>query len=102
MRSDCVFEGYDTVSVARIRALAQAQPAPQGTPFALRHFTVIARQVPKKNLLLAIDAYARYRQAAGANARSLHLCGTGELQETLKADVARRKLAGVEFRGWLG
>jgi len=102
MRSDRLFEGYDTVSVARIRALAQAQPAPEGTPFALRHFTVVARHMPKKNLLLAIDAYARYRQAAGADARALHLCGTGELEESLRADVARRDLAGVEFRGWLG
>jgi glycosyltransferase involved in cell wall biosynthesis len=102
MRSDRLFEGYDTVSVARIRALAQAQPAPEGTPFALRHFTVVARLVPKKNLFLAIDAYARYRQAAGADARALHLCGTGELEESLRADVARRELAGVEFRSWLG
>ena len=102
MRSDRLFEGYDTVSVARIRALAQAQPAPEGTPFALRHFTVVARHVPKKNLHLAIDAYARYRQAAGADARALHLCGSGELEESLRADVARRGLTGVEFRGWLG
>jgi len=102
MRPDLVFEGYDTVSVARIRALAQAQPAPNGTPFALRHFTVVARHVPKKNLFLVVDAYARYRQAAGANAKALHFCGTGEFEESLRADVARRDLAGVEFRGWLG
>jgi glycosyltransferase involved in cell wall biosynthesis len=102
MRSDRLFEGYDTVSVARIRALAEAQPAPEGTPFALRHFTVVARYVRKKNLSLAIDAYARYRQAAGVDARALHLCGTGKLEESLRADVARRDLAGVEFRGWLG
>jgi glycosyltransferase involved in cell wall biosynthesis len=102
MRPDRLFEGYDTVSVARIRALAQALPAPEGTPFALRHFTVVARLVPKKNLLLAIDAYARYRQAAGADARALHICGVGELEETLRADVARRELGGIEFRGWLG
>jgi glycosyltransferase involved in cell wall biosynthesis len=58
--------------------------------------------VPKKNLLLAIDAYARYREAAGADARALHICGLGELEETLRADVARRELGGIEFRGWLG
>jgi glycosyltransferase involved in cell wall biosynthesis len=102
MRSNRLFEGYDAVSVARIRAQAQTQPAPEGTPFGLRHFTVVARYVPKKNLFLAIDAYARYRQAAGADARALHLCGTGELEESLRADVAARDLAGVEFRGWLG
>jgi glycosyltransferase involved in cell wall biosynthesis len=102
MRSDRLFEGYDTVSVARIRALAEAQPAPEGTPFALRHFTVVARYVPKKNLFLALDAYARYRQAAGADARALHLCGTGKLEQSLRADVAGRDLAGIEFRGWLG
>jgi L-malate glycosyltransferase len=102
MRPDRLFEGYDTVSVARIRTLAKALPAPQGTPFALRHFTVVARLVPKKNLLLAIDAYARYRQAAGADARALHICGLGELESTLRADVAARELEGIEFRGWLG
>lgn len=102
MRSDRVFEGYDSVSVARIRGLAQTRPAPEGTPFALRHFTVVARHVPKKNLLLAIDAYARYRQAAGANARTLHFCGTGKLEESLRADVATRGLDGIEFKGWLG
>jgi glycosyltransferase involved in cell wall biosynthesis len=57
--------------------------------------------VPKKNLFLAIEAYEHYRQEAGAAARALHLCGTGELEEELKADVAKRGLSGVHFRGFL-
>jgi L-malate glycosyltransferase len=101
MRSDRLFEGYDTVSVARIRRLAQAPPAPEGTPFSARHFTVVARHVPKKNLFIAIDAYERYRRTAGTHARALHLCGSGELEESLRDDVAKRGLVSVEFMGFL-
>jgi L-malate glycosyltransferase len=95
-----LFDGYDTVSVDRIRADGGAPVAPDGVPFADRHFTVVARHVEKKNLFMAIEAYERYRQLA-TSPRALHLCGTGELEDALKADVARRGLVGVEFRGFL-
>ncbi len=101
MPADRLFEGYDTLSVARIRALGGAPIAPGGAPFGVRHFTVVARHVEKKNLFMAIDAYEHYRRLAGPDARALHLCGTGELEEALKADVAKRGLVGVQFRGFL-
>jgi glycosyltransferase involved in cell wall biosynthesis len=96
-----VFEGYETVSVDRIRAQAGVAPAPGGTPYHQRHFTIIARHVPKKNLFMAIDAYDRYRRAAGNDVRDLHLCGSGELEPQLRAEVAKRGLAGVSFLGFL-
>ncbi|PWC43548.1 glycosyltransferase family 4 protein [Azospirillum sp. TSO22-1] len=97
-----IFLGYDTLSLDRIRALAGTPPAPDGTPWTGRHFTIIARFVPKKNLLRAVEAYALYRDLAGAGARPLHLCGSGPLEAELRAAVERHGLAGhVIFRGFL-
>jgi glycosyltransferase involved in cell wall biosynthesis len=93
--------GYDTLSLARVRRLAGAPPAPQGALFAARHFTVIARFLARKNLSLAIAAYDIYRRAAGSDARDLVLVGAGPLDSELRADVARRGLDGVTFTGFL-
>lgn len=93
--------GYDTVSTARIRDCAGSEPAPGGMPHAERHFTVVARFVPKKNLSLAIDAYAAYVAQASGAPRALHLCGSGELEPALREQVARLGLEGVHFRGYL-
>lgn len=40
--------GYDAISVKRIREQAAAPHAPEGEAFSARHFTVVARMVPKK------------------------------------------------------
>ncbi len=96
-----IFIGYDTVSTARIRECAGSAPAPGGVPHAERHFTVVARFVPKKNLGLAIDAYAAYVAQAPGTPRPLHLCGSGELEPALREQVARLGLEGVHFRGYL-
>lgn len=96
--------GYDTVSVARIRALAAAPPGPGGIPHAARHFVVIARFVPKKNLVAALRAYGLYRAGArdmGLPPRGLVLCGDGPERGRLEAEAARLNLAGVEFRGFV-
>jgi glycosyltransferase involved in cell wall biosynthesis len=100
-REENVFEGYDTVSVQRIRHLAGVAPAPDGVPYDQRHFTIIARFIPKKNLNMAIAAYDGYRGLVGNNARELHLCGAGELEESLRRDVEKRRLEGVRFLGFL-
>ena len=97
-----IFLGYDTLSLDRIRSLAGTPPAPDGTPWAERHFTVIARFVPKKNLFRAVEAYDLYRRMAGEEARPLHLCGSGPLELELRAEVERRNLRShVIFRGFL-
>ena len=101
MRKDRIALGYDTESLDRIRALAGNAPAPEGVPHAARHFTVIARFAPEKNLGLALAAYALYRKSAGAAARELHLCGAGPLEAALKAQIAKNGIDGVRFLGYL-
>ncbi|HZB91091.1 MAG TPA: glycosyltransferase family 4 protein [Stellaceae bacterium] len=96
-----IFIGYDTVSVARIRQSARAAPAPAGVPHAERHFTVVARFVPKKNLVLALEAYAAYVAHNPGARRELHLCGSGELEPMLRQHAERLRLDGVHFRGYL-
>ena len=99
---DRLFIGYDTLSLERVRRLSGMHPAPDGVPFAERHFTIIARFVPKKNLFRAVEAYDLYRRLAGDAARPLHLCGSGPLEADLRAEVARRGLEGrIVFRGFL-
>lgn len=91
---------FDCVPVERIRDLAGARPAPDGAPFADRHFTVVARHVPKKNIGLAVEAFALAR-AAGCG-RRLVLCGSGPLEGALRAQVAALGIADhVEFRGFV-
>ncbi|AWK86315.1 glycosyltransferase family 4 protein [Azospirillum thermophilum] len=99
---DRLFIGYDTLSLDRIRRLSGMEPAPGGVPFAERHFTIIARFVPKKNLFRAVEAYDTYRKLAGETARPLHLCGSGPLEAELRAEVTKRGLDGkIIFRGFL-
>ena len=85
----------------RIRRLSQTVPAPAGEPFPKRHFTIVARLIPKKNIATALDAYAMYAQEA-ETPRPLHICGSGPLEPELKAQAAA---LGVEqllsFRGYL-
>lgn len=104
IREDRIAEGYDTLSVARVRAQAGAAPAPEGCPHADRHFAVVARFVEKKNLPTAIAAYARYRELVegdGGTPRTLVLCGDGPQRDGLAESVARRGLAGVRFAGFV-
>jgi glycosyltransferase involved in cell wall biosynthesis len=93
--------GYDTVSMERIRRLAGAQPAPAGIGFNDRHFTIVARLVPKKNIIAALSAYADYCRLAGSKARELHICGSGELESELRAATKRLGLDSVVFRGFV-
>jgi L-malate glycosyltransferase len=92
--------GYDTISVERFRALAGCDPAPGGVPQAERHFTIVARFIPKKNLRLALEAYAIYVAQHPGTPRQLHFCGSGELEPALREQAARLGLDGVRFRGY--
>jgi glycosyltransferase involved in cell wall biosynthesis len=96
-----IVTGYDTLSIERIRTLAAtASPAAPGH-FEARHFTVVARFVPKKNLPTLLEAYAIYVHSV-TTPRSLHLCGSGELEAELREQVSRLKLQDlVIFRGFL-
>lgn len=93
--------GYDSVSIERLRALAEAPAAPNGVPFGQREFLVIARLVAKKNLSLVVAAYDLYRRNNSGNARNLVFLGTGPLEAALKAEVSVRGLEGVNFAGFV-
>ncbi|TCT18705.1 glycosyltransferase involved in cell wall biosynthesis [Thiobaca trueperi] len=92
---------YNTVSLDRIRRQAGVPPAPNGPAFQDRHFTAIARLVPKKNLSMLLSAYALYRQTVSAP-RPLHLCGSGPGEAALRQQADDLSLAEyIVFRGWL-
>lgn len=92
---------YNTVSLDRIRQLSAAQPAPDGTAFRDRHFTIVARMVAKKNISMALSALKIYTEQV-SNPRPLHIFGTGPLEAELRHQA---RLAGIEklvhFRGFL-
>lgn len=103
MRDERIFVGYDTVSVARVQRMAQNEPAPGGVPHAQRHFTIIARFIAKKNIGLALDAYAAYaaRLGPGRTPRPLCLCGSGELEPAMRRKAQELGLEGARFLGYL-
>ena len=93
--------GYDTLSVDRIAALAGAPPAPAGRSFAERGFVIVARHVEKKNIAMALHAFADWR-ARAIRPRDLHLCGTGPLEPALRSLAATLGIAdAVRFHGFV-
>ncbi|MGH7125246.1 MAG: glycosyltransferase, partial [Stellaceae bacterium] len=101
LRPGRVALGYDSVSMERVRRLAGAPPAPGGAAHAERHFSIVARLVPKKNIAVALDAYARYCGAEGASARALHICGSGVLEPELRRQAQELGLTRAVFHGFL-
>ena len=59
-----------------------------------RFFLAASRFIAKKNLIRLLDAYAAYRQRAGADAWHLVLLGDGELRSEVESRIARPDLAG--------
>ena len=104
LKPDRIALHYDSVSTDRIRREAEIPPAPDGPDYGLRHFTVVSRLVPKKNLHIAMAAYTRYadmsRDAAQA-LRPIVICGSGPEEAALRLEATRKNLTGVEFRGFL-
>lgn len=93
--------GYSSLSVDRIAALSGEPPAPDGTPFAERDFVIVARLVPKKNLGVALEAFALWL-AQTDHPRDLHLCGSGPLEEALRAQADRLGITDrVRFHGFV-
>jgi glycosyltransferase involved in cell wall biosynthesis len=92
---------YDALSIERVRRLGAAPPAPNGLQHKDRHFTIVARFVPKKNLSMALDAYSLYC-ASVASPRPLHLCGSGPLEPDLRKKVNDLALGdSVVFHGFV-
>lgn len=88
---------YNTLSVDRMRAQAVDAPRPV---FADRPWTIVARLVDKKNLAMALEAFALYR--AGGGQRLLNLCGNGPLEQSLKTQADDLGIAdAVVFHGFV-
>ncbi len=75
-----IAQGYDTISVSRIRAQAPGPPAPEGPGHAERDFLIVARLVAKKNIELALRAFAELQ----GSLRKLRILGSGECEEPLR------------------
>lgn len=86
IRYERIEEPYNAISVSRIRRLAGLLDGLDGVDFADRHFTIVARLVPKKNITTAILAYAKYVSNV-EHPRQLHVYGSGPLDGELKAQV---------------
>jgi glycosyltransferase involved in cell wall biosynthesis len=100
MRLETIQFGYNTISLARIRQDAGVSPAPGGCAFQMRHFTIVARLIEKKNLETVLKAYALYAQSC-ENPRALRLFGAGPLEATLREDVRRENIEHlVRFEGF--
>lgn len=97
-------EGYDTISVHRVRNEAKrALSAPIG--FTDRPFVIVARLVEKKSIDVTIRAYARYLQRcrlSGTTPHGLVVLGEGPLKSPLIQLVRRLGLSDedVIFAGW--
>lgn len=88
---------YNTLSIDRMRVQAAGTSRPD---FADRPWTIIARLVEKKNLFMALEAFALYRAQGGR--RRLNLCGNGPLEAALKARAGELGLAAaVTFHGFV-
>jgi glycosyltransferase involved in cell wall biosynthesis len=83
----------------RVRGAADVPPAPDGVAFADRNFVCIARLVTKKNHLVLLDAYARYKSGSDAP-RRLILCGSGPMEAEIRTRMDQLGIADwVDIRG---
>jgi glycosyltransferase involved in cell wall biosynthesis len=93
-----VLPGYDTVGLARIRAMGGAA----ALPFAERPFLFVGRFVDKKNLPVLLEGYAAYVAIAGKSARRLQLAGSGPDEAALRAQTEALGLSKqIDFLGFL-
>ncbi len=98
-----IWTGYDVVDnqvfadgAAAARSQADSLRRRLGLPE--RYFLFVGRFAPEKNLPRLLDAYARYRTAAGHQAWGLVLVGGGPLETELR--VRAQELRDVVFAGF--
>ena len=98
-----VVPGYDTVDLARVRAMGGGLAAPAGAAYAARDFIFLGRFVDKKNLVELVEGYALYTITAGPAARRLVLIGAGPEEPMIRARAeALGVTAMIDFPGFLG
>lgn len=92
-----ITEGYNTSSVARLRAFA----ATEAIAFEARPFLFVGRFIWEKNAPAFVSAYADYVAAAGPSPRKLVMIGSGPEEKEVRAIVEARGIgAHVEFIPW--
>ena len=98
-----VVPGYDTVDLARVRAMGGGLAAPEGAAYAARDFIFVGRFVDKKNLVELIEGYALYAGLAGSTARRLVMIGAGPEEALIRSRAAALGVtAMIDFPGFLG
>lgn len=103
VRIDNFRSGLDTLSLHRVREMSGGDPAPGGLDYRARHFTIVARMVPEKDLPTAIHAYGRYCEQCeerGLQPRELVLCGDGPERELVEKAVQESNASFVRFFGF--
>jgi L-malate glycosyltransferase len=89
---------YNTLNVARLKSVAEDFPL---EPPDTRPFVIVARLVPKKNLFVALRAYAAYRRSV-TSPRLLEIAGNGPLEQDLLRESERLGVADwVVWRGFI-
>ena len=94
MMEERIFTGYDAVDnehFARGAKAARKDETVQRAQHSLpkRYFLASCRFVEKKNLFRLLEAFARYRQRAGAGAWDLVLLGDGELRAAVEQRIRK-------------
>ena len=103
--ADRIFYGYDVVDNAAYAALAK-QGREQGRLIERPYFLTVNRFIERKNLARVIEAWSDYRARAERDfpdqvAWDLVLCGAGEEEKNLRAQVEKIGLEGVHFTGFV-
>jgi L-malate glycosyltransferase len=96
-----IVTGHNTVDLEAVLHAGGGLAAPAGLSFRDRHFVLVGRFVPKKNIDNAVAAYARYRDLAGTAARELHICGSGPLEAEIREQIAGLEVDGITLHGFL-
>jgi glycosyltransferase involved in cell wall biosynthesis len=91
---------YNTLSLARLRSNASSYSQEMGVEnHQSRHFTLVARLVPKKNIFRTLEAYAIY-VGTDTSPRRLVIAGSGPLECELRAYAETLGIASLV--DWLG
>lgn len=99
MSPKAIFLGYDVVGNESLHPdKIKCFPNLLSKPY----FLSINRFIPKKNLFFLLTSYSAYRQAAGANAWDLVLCGDGQLRPQIEQHITNLNLQdSVHLPGFL-
>lgn len=98
LRHDRVLLGAYCISADRVRL--QVRSSADATPYGFRHFAIIARLVPKKNISTALQAFALLPELV--QRRRLLICGSGPLEAQLRDEADKLGIgAFVDFKGFV-